>query len=614
MRLSLSLFSALLILTCAHAEHGVSAWGQLKYPKDFTHYEYTNPDAPQGGELVIAELGSFSSLNMFIPLGDPAAGLSLAHATLLEPAYDEVSSAYAYAAKDVEVSADRKTVTFTLQDHATFSDGTKITAEDVAFSFELLRTKGLPMFRSYYQDIEKAEVISESKIAFKLKSNKQRELPIILGQIPVLSKAFYSKQEFGKPSLTIPPVSGAYEIVDLKPGQYITYKKRNDWWGKSIPSHRGRMNFDSIRFTYYKDMNAMFQAFKVGDCHIRLESTARLWATAYDFPAVKDGKVKKDEIKHHMSSGTYGAFFNTRRDIFKNRDVRKAICLLFDFAWANKNLFYNAYKRNLSFFPNSDFAAKGPISDEEKAFLDRAKIKLSMDTLNGFTLPEPQNEEDIRKITAEALELLKKAGWKLKNQKLVNAKGEQFKFTLPVYDDAVERVFSSFVETLQRMGIDVKLRQIDPSSYQEKVNSLDFDMIMGGIPQSNSPGTELRDYFGTSSVNQKGSRNFAGINSKEIDALIEDVIDADTYEELKIGLRALDRALLDSYYMLPAWHRDTINIAYWDQFDKPKIAPKYMPLAIDTWWFKGEETEQITEDQLTLWQKIKNWLRGLLVK
>lgn len=605
----------LLSTTSTFSDHGVSAWGKLKYSEGFKHFDYVNPEAPTGGELVIGVLGSYSSLNMFIVMGDPAAGLGLAHATLLEPAYDTISESYGYVAKDVDVSSDQKMVTFTLRDDATFTDGSKITPDDIVFSFNILLKKGLPLFRTYYGDVDHVEVLEGNKVRFHLKTAKFRELPIILGQIPALSKKYYEKKDFGKPSLDIPPLSGGYDIEKVSPGQSITYVRRKDWWGKHIPSHVGMMNFERIQYVYYKDNNALFAGFTSGQVNIRVESTAKLWATAYNFPAVKEGKVKLDSIKHEMCSGTYGLFFNTRREIFKNRTVRKALSRLYDFVWSNKNIFYGNYVRNETYFPNSQLASKGSITKEEQAFIDRSKIKLSEDVLNEFHLPEFKNEEEKRKVIQESLDLLKEAGWVLKNQKLENAKGQQFTFTIYVYDPTFERVFSNYIETLKSIGINVKVREIDPSSYEEKIQNLDFDVVTSALPQSNSPGSELRDYFGSTSANQKGTRNFSGIQSKEIDTLIEDIIDSYTLDDLSHGIRALDRVLLDGYYMMPAWHSNVLHVAYWDEFARPKTAPKYNPLPVETWWFKNAEKTEISDNvHHTLWSRIKSFLRGLFIK
>lgn len=607
----------LLSTISSFADHGVSAWGKLKYPKDFTHFDYVNPNAPIGGELVIGVHGSYSSLNMFIAMGEPAAGLGLAHATLLEPGYDSISEAYAFVASDIDISDDRKMVTFTLRDDATFTDGSKITPEDIVFSFDILVKKGLPIFRTYYKDVSKVEIIPPNKVRFHLTSTKFRELPVILGQIPALSKAYFEKRDFSKPSLDIPPLSGAYNIIHVEPGQSITYERRKNWWGSNLPSHKGKMNFDRIRYAYYKDNNAMFEAFSSGQVNIRAESSSKLWATSYNFPAVKEGKIKLDPIKHSMCPGTYGLFFNTRREIFKDRTVRKALARLYDFAWANKNIFYNSYKRNNTYFPNSEHhASKGPVTREEQAFLDRAHIKLSEDTTKGFILPEPQNEEEKRKVIQESLDLLKQAGWELKDQKLVNAKGTQFSFTVFINDPQTERILTPYIQTLKSMGIDVRMREIDPSSYQAKVDSLDFDVILTGIPQGTSPGAELRDYFGSAAFDQKGTRNFAGVHSKEIDALIEDIIDSDSFEDLSAGVRALDRALLDGYYIMPAWHSGEVRVAYWDQFARPATAPKYNPIPLETWWFKSFEAEADNKEQPSqgLWSRLVASIKGLFVK
>jgi len=605
-----------LVLTSSpsFSEHGVSTWGKLKYPSDFKCFDYANPQAPQGGEVIHGALGTFDSLNMYIVKGMPAAGLSSIYGTLLAQSFDEVNASYGYIAQDISVSPDRLSVTFTLNPKAIFSDGTKITAEDVVFSFNALRQHGFPMMRSYYKDVDKVEAKDEDKVVFTLKNGKNKELPSILGQVPVFSKKFHQTQKFFETFLTPPPSSGPYKIESLDVGRSITYVKIDNWWGNDLPCQKGMNNFKRIRHVYYRDMNALFEAFKAGNVDLRIENTARLWNTGYDFDAVKTGKVIKESIPHKMPTGTYGLFFNIRRDIFKKREVRKALTLLFDFAWANKNLFYSTYKRNLSYFPNSDFITQGTLGSAEEKILQSAGLKTFSDELKApFSLPEFTNEADKRKTTELALSLLKEQGYEIKNQKLVSKGGKQFGFEILIYDRTYERVLSNFVQTLKQLGIDVRIRLMDTASYQDRVDTSDFDMIVGGLPVSNSPGNEMFDYFGSSSIKSKGTRNFAGIQDPVVDNLVENITKAENYAQLTLTMRALDRVLLNGYYMIPAWHRGDINIAYWAKFEHPKVIPAYNPLPFDTWWFNGNNIET-DQNETSLKAEDLPWYKNLWKK
>lgn len=601
-------FVAFLTIFLSHtnlcADHGLSTWGNLKYGSDFTHFDYTNPDATEGGELVLGALGTFDSINPYIVKGAPAVGTPELFATLLAPSYDEVNASYAYVARDVVVSKDGLSVTFTVNEKATFNNGDPIKAEDVAFSFEVLKKEGLPIFNTYYKDIKDVRIEGDHKITFVLSNNKNRELPLILGQVPVFSKKYYEKHKFGETTLTPPPSSGPYEIAELKPGQSIAYKKVKNWWGKDIPSQRGHHHFERQKYLYFRDINALFEAFKAGDIHMRFESSSKLWHTAYTFDAVKDGRVVRDTIAHKMCPGTYGLFFNTRRPLFASTHVRKALTVMMNFEWLNKNIFFGDYKRNLSFFPNTAFEGNKEASHDEKVIMDDLHKKYpgadreSLET--AFSLPEYKHEGDVRIIVQEALTLLEKEGWTLKGQKLLNKKGEGFAFEIMIYDKSFERILAPFVENLKRIGIHAKLRFMDVSSYQERLDSLDFDMILGVLGASNSPGNELRDYFSSASISQKGTRNQWGVKDPRIDALVEDIITSPNYEALTVRMKVLDRLLLKGYYMIPAWHADKINVAYWNILEKPKKNPEYMPLSLSTWWMKGkaEQSVQSVKEEL----------------
>ncbi len=627
----------LALLSSVGADHGLSTWGNLKYAKNFTHFDYVNPKAPKGGEIVLGAMGTFDSLNPYIIKGISAAGITGTTATLLAPSYDEVNTAYAYVAEDVKVSADGLKVTFTLNPKAQFNNGEKITPEDVIFSFNILRDEGMPIYKTYYGDVAKAESVGANQVVFTLKYNKNRELPLILGQIPVLSKKFYTAHAFSETSLTAPPAAGAYEVASIDPGHSITYRRIKNWWGENLPSQRGQHNFDRVRHLYFRDTNALFEAFKAGQIHWRIENSAKLWKTAYNFPAVKEGRVVMDQLEHSMPIGIYGFFFNTRREIFKNKNVRKALTLLYNFEWINKNIFFNMYQRNLSFFPNSDFVAVGSAGPQELTLLEQLGVdsKTAPEYAGAFSLPMYMNETVLRQISAEALKLFGKEGWTVKGQRLVNKKGKQLTFEVLIYDKSHERTLSHYIETLKRIGINTKLRFIDVAAYQERLDACDFDMILGGLPVSVSPGNELRDYFTSVSVNQKGTMNKWGIKDASVDKLVEKIITAESFEALRLNMRVLDRLLIHNYYMIPAWYMNKINVVYWSQFARPKTSPKYMTITLETWWLKdaaekGVVTDQPSRDTVSFpsvkenqqdekaslyqqspwWKKLMNWFLG----
>lgn len=575
--------------------HGVSTFGKLKYPADFTHFDYNNPNAPKGGTIRMGALGTFDSLNLFIVKGTPFGGSVLTHATLLDSTHDRSGEYYAYAAQFVEVAPDRSWVIFTLNPKAQFNNGEPITPEDVIFSFEALRDKGQPMFRTYYKNVSKVEKLDNHQIKFSFNTTQNRELPDILGQIFIFSKKHYSTVKFDETSLTPGPCSGPYEYAEIQPGRSVTLRRVKNWWGENVPSQKGSHNFDQIRFDYYLDKNAIFEAFKSGAIDIRQETTPQFWATGYDFPAVNQGFVKREIVPTSLSSGTYGLFFNTRRPIFADIRVRRALTIAFDFGWTNKNLFYGLFKRNLSYFPRSDFESSGIPQGEELALLTEFKDKLPAELFEKpYILPEPTTEAEVRTILLEAKKILQEAGWK---------SGQTFEILL--FDKTLERVALHFQQILKRIDINVKVRTIDVSTYEERVTNFDYDMIFGTILQSASLGNEQRDFFGSERANAPGTRNYAGVANPVVDALIEKLIAAETYKQLLVRAHALDRALLWGYYMIPAWHAPGTMLAYWDRFDKPEIHPKYHPISWQSWWFNPEKSSKIKNNNASEVQELE---------
>jgi microcin C transport system substrate-binding protein len=579
--------------------HGFSVFGKLKYPPEFKHFDYVNPEAPKGGQLNYGTLGSFDSLNPHIVKGNSAAMLGLTFARLLIDSYDRAGESYAYAAESVEIAPDRSSVTFQLNPKAKFNTGDLITPEDVIWSFETIRTKGHPMYRTYYTDVSKVEKVGERGVKFTITNPKNAELPLILGQIPILCKKFYTddKGKFEETTLHPAPSSGPYEVAEVIPGRSITYKRVKDWWGENIPSQKGHHNFGTLKVIYYMDQNALFEAFKTGEVDLRPETSAKIWSTGFTFPSFKAGWVKKEDLSDQKSSRTYGIFLNTRRDSLKNINMRKALTMAFDFEWANKNLYYGLYKRNLSFFPNSDYASTGIPEGEELALLEPYRAQLPPELFTKpFTLPVHKTERDLRVNLLEAEKLLQQAGYKIESGQLINSKTKKLiEFEAIITDQTIEKMFLNFASTLKRIGVTLNIRKLDSAAYQKRVDDLEYDMVFSVIPQSGSLGNEQRDYFGSAKADMPGTRNYSGIKSPVADALIELLINSDSYKTLTTRGRALDRVLLSGYTLIPAWYRDTFWVSYWDRLARPETTPKYLPLHLETWWFDAKKDKALKD-------------------
>jgi microcin C transport system substrate-binding protein len=606
--------------------HGFSVYGQLKYPKDFTHFDYVNPDAPKGGILRLGNQGTFDSLNPYIIKGIAPGLIGLTTATLLDEAYDLAGESYAYGAESIEVADDNSYVIFRLNPNAKFNNGDPITADDVIWVFETLKSKGVPMFRTYYKNVSKVEKLDERAIKFSFNTTTNRELPGILGQLPLLSKKYYETHPFEETSLKTGPSSGPYEVESASPGHSLVIKRVQNWWGDSVPSQKGRHNFEKFKVDYYLEANALFEGFKSGQFDIRHENSAKNWATAYTFPAVEKGFVKREELKHSLSSGTYGFVFNTRRPIFADVRVRKALTLMLNFPWINQHLFYSLYKRNLSYYPNSDFEAKGPPTEEELNILLPFKDQIPADALSqAFTLPTPQDENDIRKLQEQAQDLLKEAGYEVVDSVMTHKEsGKALTFEVLIFDKALEKIVLNYTNSLKRLGIIVKVRNLDPAAYELRTNNLDFDMVTLLIPQSASLGNEQRDYFGSERSDTPGTRNLPGIKNAVVDQLIEKLIIAKDRQELNNTAKALDRVLLWDYYMIPAWHSDALFIATWDRFSRPTILPKYHALDITCWWFDNEKDAKLKQesaptlethkDKSSIWERTMKWFASFFKK
>lgn len=589
----LAALAAVLLLSApaaAEGVHGLSLYGPPKYPADFSHLDYVNPDAPKGGEVRQTALGGFDSLNPFILRGEPAAGAGLVFQSLTEGSNDEPFSEYGVLAESIELAPDRSSVAFTLRKGAKFSDGLPVTADDVIWSFETLRDQGLPHYRLYYANVAKVERIGERGVKFTFSGPANRELPLIIGQLQVLPKHWFTKERpFNSTALEPIPGSGPYRVDSVQVGRSIAYRRVENWWAKDLPLNRGRYNFDLIRFDYFRDADVAFEAFKAGGADIRVENSSKNWATGYDIPPVKDGRIVREEIKHQDPQGMQSFVFNTRRPLFADRTVREALAYLFDFEWTQANIMYGQYARTKSYFANSELAADGPPTAAELKILEPYRGKEPEEVFTqAFEPPKSDGSGNIRANQRIAFELFHKAGWDLKEGKLVNAKtGQPLTFEILLDNPMFERVVQPYVRNLARAGITVGIRMVDSAQYQNRINSFDFDMVVGSFGESLSPGNEQRNYWTSAAAAEAGSQNLAGVKDPVVDALVAKLIAAPDRETLINTTRALDRVLLWGWYVIPQWHSDHHRVAYWNRFGHPATPAKYGLPFESTWWIDG---------------------------
>ncbi|MCP4328668.1 MAG: ABC transporter substrate-binding protein [Alphaproteobacteria bacterium] len=576
--------------------HGIAMHGDVKYGPDFTHFDYVNPDAPKGGTLRLGTAGgSFDTVNPFTLRGVPAAGLGNVYDTLTVASSDEPFTRYGLVAESMETPEDRSWVIFNLRPEARFHDGTQITAEDVAFTFDTLKFKGHPHYRAYYHNVVAAEVLGPQRIRFTFDDGENRELPLIVAELPVLSKAYWEGKEFEKTTLEAPLGSGPYRVDSVDPGRSIVYVRDDDYWAKDLPVARGQDNFDRIIYDYYRDATVALEAFKAGEFDYRAENSAKNWATAYDTPAVGKGELVVESVPHKLPTGMQGFVFNTRKDIFKDPRVRQALAYAFDFETTNKNLFYGQYTRTKSYFSNSELASSGLPTGDELVILEKFRGQIPDEVFTAEYLPpETGGDGRIRANLKTAIDLLKKAGWEIRDRKLVNVEtGEPMTFEILIVQPTWEKIALPFVQNLKRLGIDAEIRRVDTSQYQNRVDDFDFDMMVMVWGQSLSPGNEQRDYWGIGAADTRGSRNVAGINDPVVDELIDLVISAPDRESLVNRTRALDRVLLWGHYVIPHWHIPYNRMVYWNKFDRPEELT-IRGTAINTWWVDKEKEAALT--------------------
>jgi microcin C transport system substrate-binding protein len=564
--------------------YGVSLLGAPSLPPDFKAFPYVNPDAPKGGEVALSTVGTFDNFNPFIVRGTAPSDIFRVWDTLLKPNVDEAETAYGLLAGVIEIAADHMSVAFELRPEARFNDGTPVTAEDVAWTFDTLRTKGRPFYGQYYGDIASVSVEGPRRVVFHFKSSTNRELPLILGQMPVLPKHWWDGREFDKP-LTDPPLgSGPYRVGHFEFGRTLSLDRVPDVWSKDLPEMRGLNNFGTRRTEYFRDATVEMEAFKAGQIDFRVENISKQWATAYDFPAVQKGLVKKEALHHHLPTGMQGFGMNTRRPLFKDVRVRHALAMAFDFEWANKNLFYGAYTRTKSYFSNSDLASSGIPEGAELTLLDKYRDQLPPDLFTKpFELPVTDGSGNDRTALRAALKLLEEAGWKVQNEKLVDANGQPFSFEILLAQAAFERVALPYVQWLARLGIEAHVRTVDPAQYERLVDTYDYDMIVVGFDETESPGNEQTGYWTCGSVKAEGGWNLMGVCSPVIDDLVHQLVTAPDHAHLLVATHALDRVLLAGWYLVPQWHLQSVWVAYWDRFGRPD-KPVRTGLALDSWW------------------------------
>jgi len=587
----------------SNEKHGLSAFGDLKYPPGFKHFDYVNPTAPKGG--MFSQIGAsrrfnqnfftFNSLNSFILKGDAALGIEITFASLMVRAEDEPDAHYGLAARAVRISDDRLTYRFLLRPEAKFHDGSKLTAHDVAFTLTILREKGHPVITQFMRDFIGAEVENESTVVLKFKPGCARDVPLLIAGLPVFSRAYYSEHPFDRSTLEIPLGSGPYMVGRFEPGRFIEYDRVKDWWGENLPVSLGRNNFDKLRYEFYRDRGTAFEGFAAKSYLFREEFTSRTWATGYDFPAVRDGRVKRESIPDETPAGAQGWFINTRRPLFKHPKLREALGYAFDFEWTNKNIMYSSYQRTNSLFQNSDLMAEGTPTEAELALLEPFRPQLSPEVFGpALVAPKSDGSGQDRTLLRKAAQLLQEAGYGIKDGKRVGPNGgDQLTIEFLVDDPSTQAHHAGVIKNLAMLGIDASLRVVDPVQFRSRIEDFDFDITVQRFSFSLTPGESLRNYLSSQAAAMKGSQNISGISDPVIDALIDKVVNAESRPALVTAARCLDRVFRVGRYWIPHWYKPAHWIAYWDAFGHPPTKPRYARGAPDTWWYDNDKAMKI---------------------
>ncbi len=582
-----------------HKAHAIAMHGEPKYGPDFTHFDYVNPEAPKGGTIRLGVPRTFDSFNPFIPKGTP--GPSSTIDRLLSHSGDEAFTEYGLIAETIEWPEDRSWVIFTLRPEARWHDGKPITVEDVIWTLETLKTKGRPFYRFYYGSVASAEKIGERRVKFTFTEKGNRELPLIVGELQILPKHYWEAEgrDFTKTTLEPPLGSGPYRVAEFEAGRHIVLERVEDYWGKDLPVNRGFNNFDRIRYEYYRDESAIRLAIKSGRIDYRDENQAKAWALEYDVPPVRDGWLKKVAIQHQRPTGMSAFVMNIRRPVFQDWRVRRALAFAFDFEWTNTNIFFGQYTRSESYFSNSELAATGLPEGEELEILARYRGRVPDQVFTTpYRAPKTDGSGWPRENLKRAFELLAEAGWIVEDMKLVNAESKiQMAFEILYLSPDFERIVLPFIRNLKRLGIAARPRFVDPSQYINRRRAFDYDMIIEGWGESDSPGNEQQLYWSSAAADSNASRNYVGIKNPVIDELIEMLVVAPTRESLIARTRALDRVLLWDHYVIPNWHLRKQRLLYWDKFSRPEPLAKF-GTSYGFWWFdpaKAAKLEQRKE-------------------
>ena len=582
-------FSAAALRNAAASEgpaevYGISAFGDLKYPADFHHFDYVNLDAPKGGtfSLIPSVRGynqsyfTFNSLNAFVLKGEGAQGMDLTFVTLMAHAGDEPDAMYGFAAKSVQISPDKLAYRFTMRPEAKFHDGTKLTAHDVAFSINVLKEKGHPLIQIQMRDVKGAEALDDATVIVTFAEKRARDVPLYVAGLPIFSKAYYANRVFDETTTDTPLGSGPYKVGRFEINRFIEFERVKDWWGAELPVCRGSNNFDVIRYEFYRDRDVAFEGFTGKNYLYREEFTSRIWATRYDFPAIKDGRVKREEVPDQTPSGGQGWFLNTRRDKFKNLKVREALNCAFDFEWTNKTIMYGAYARTRSPFQNSNLVAEGMPSPEELKLLEPFRGQVPDEVFGEpYVPPVSDGSGQDRALLRKAQQLLQEAQLPVKDGKRLLPNGEVFSIEFLTDEASFQPHHASFLKNLNMLGIEANLRLIDAVQYRARVESFDFDVAINRLTMTATPGDSLRTYFTSQAAATKGSYNLAGASSPALDALVEKAMAAETRNDLTVACRAIDRVFRAGRYWVPQWYNTSHRLAYWDQFGHPAHLPRY---------------------------------------
>jgi microcin C transport system substrate-binding protein len=586
--------------------HGMSSFGDLKYPVDFHHFDYVNPSAPKGGTFSLIpsvraynqSYQTFNSLNAFILKGEGAQGMDMTFAPLMVRANDEPDGMYGLAAKSVQISADKLTYRFTIRPEARFHDGSRLTAEDAAFSLTTLKQRGHPLIVVQLRDMVKAQALDDATLVVTFAEKRARDVPLYVVGLPIFSKAYYATRAFEESTLDTPLGSGPYKVGKFEVNRFIEYERVKDWWAADLPVSRGSYNFDIVRYEFYRDRDVAFEGFTGKNYLFREEFTARVWATRYDFPAVKDGRVKRETLPDQTPSGAQGWFINMRRDKFKDPRVREALTNAFDFEWTNKTIMYGAYARTVSPFQNSDMVAEGPPPPEELKLLEPFRGQVPDEVFGSpYVPPVSDGSGQDRTLLRKAAQLLNDAGYVIKDGKRLLPNGSVFTIEFLVDEPSLQPHHAPYIKNLATLGIEATFRLIDAVQYRARVEDFDFDISMERFSASATPGDSMRPFFSSQAAATKGSYNLAGITSPAIDALIEKIIAAETRAELTTVCRAFDRVFRAGRYWVPQWYRTTHPIAYWDQFSHPEKPPKYAQGvgAPENWWYDPAKAAKLEQ-------------------